>query len=442
MTAYVDILGVPRVAALLAATTLSRLPAGLNALAVLLVVRDATGSFAAAGLATAAMTAGGAIGAPAQGRMLDRRGWRLLVPIGLGHAGALALLVLLADVAAGTGALAGAAFLAGLTLPSTAAVLRSLWPTLLRGRPELVSSAYALDWVIVELIFVAGPLLTAVAAAAADPAAAVWLSAALAAVGTCAVVAVLPGSRPGAMGGAGAPLAGTRGLPGIGSVVLATFPVGFCFGALEVALPAFARGEGTARTAGVLLAVWAAGSAIGGLVYGAVARRPRVPELHLALALALPLGYLPLALAASPGAMAGMLLAAGLLTAPLLATRNELVAGLAPPRRRAEAFGWPMSALVSGTAAGAAAGGALVEGSGWSAGLLAGGVAAAVGGVVVLARRRALVPDDVERRAHASSGPPHTPARSAPSPARPDPVGPPPPAPAGRAAARPADPRT
>ena len=47
-----------------------------------------------------------------------------------------------------------------------------MWPSLLRERPELIPAAYALDSVMIELIFIAGPLLTAVIAALMSPAAA------------------------------------------------------------------------------------------------------------------------------------------------------------------------------------------------------------------------------------------------------------------------------
>ena len=54
-------------------------------LAMLLVVRDATGSFAFGGLVAAAYGAAAGIFAPARGRTLDRRGMRALVPIAGWH---------------------------------------------------------------------------------------------------------------------------------------------------------------------------------------------------------------------------------------------------------------------------------------------------------------------------------------------------------------------
>ena len=51
--------------------------------------------------------------------------------------------------------------------------------------------------------------------------------------------------------------------------MLVTLPMGFCFGAMEVTLPAFAEDHGHRALAGVLVATWSFGSAVGGLAYGA-----------------------------------------------------------------------------------------------------------------------------------------------------------------------------
>ena len=63
--------------------------------------------------------------------------------------------------------------------------------------------------------------------------------------------------------------------------------------------------------------------------------------------------------------MALLVIPAGCCIAPLLATRNELVGGVAPPGMRTEAYTWPITSFVGGIAVGAALCGALVEGPGW-----------------------------------------------------------------------------
>jgi len=90
--------------------------------------------------------------------------------------------------------------------------------------------------------------------------------------------------------------------------------------------------------------------------------------------------------------MALLLIPAGAFIAPLLATRNELVGFVAPPGYATEAFTWPLTALVSGAAAGAAVSGALAEGAGWQVAVVCGAAVAALGALAVVQRRRTLAP--------------------------------------------------
>jgi MFS family permease len=169
-------------------------------------------------------------------------------------------------------------------------------------------------------------------------------------------------------------------------------PVGFAFGALEVALPAFADHEGRPELAGVLVALWALGSVAGGLTYGARPRRGTLASVHLRVALLLPVSFLPMALATSPATMALLVVPAGVLIAPLIATRNELAGMVAPEGARTEAYTWPLTALVAGIALGAATSGALADATSWQTAVLAAAVAAGVGAAVSTGRRATLVP--------------------------------------------------
>ena len=167
---YGEVLRVPHVATLIAATLLARFPIGINALALILYLRDETGSFAIAGVVAGGLAAGAGIGAPVQGRLVDRFGQRrVLVPLAVVHAAALGGVVGLSELGAPAAVLTACSFLAGFAIPPTSSVLRSMWPTLLRGREALLQPAYALDSVLIELIFILGPLLTAVLAAGVSP---------------------------------------------------------------------------------------------------------------------------------------------------------------------------------------------------------------------------------------------------------------------------------
>jgi MFS family permease len=385
---YSALLRTPHVAALVAASLLARLPIGINGLATILFLRDRTGSFAIAGAAAGAMALGNGIGNPIEARLVDRSGVRILLGLAFGHVAGLVALFALGEANAPAALLIFVSFAAGALLPPVSMVLRALYPKL---APDHVQVAYAMDSVITETIFVVGPLLTGALVAIVSPGAALFLSAAAVVAGAAWFLAALP---TGLIETAGATerrdLLGALRSPGIRTIVVTMLPVGFAFGALEVAIPAFADEQGHRELAGVLIAVWSIASAVGGLVYGARTWSWSLARIHLAVTIVLPAGFMLILLAGSTLTMALLVIPAGVFIAPLIATRNELTGLVAPPGFVTEAFTWPVTALVAGIAAGAAVSGALAESVDWRAAVIAGTIAAALGGVVAVARRNTL----------------------------------------------------
>lgn len=390
MDVYLRILRHPRMAALYAAALIARLPIGINGLAVVLFLREQTGSFSVPGAVAGGLALGLGLGAPFMGRFIDRYGVGMLLPLALANAtGIVSLLVLgLADAPAAV--LVALAIATGAAYPPSPSVLRARFPELLRTAPDLVPSAYALDSVLLEVTFVLAPLLVVVVVATIGPGAALLVSAGSVLAGVAVFVWLLPHETPVPRSDDHEGVLGVLRAPGIRTLVVTMVPVGFAIGALEVAVPAFSAEESRAELAGVLLAVWSLGSAAGGLVYGARTRRSTLPVLHMRLTLLFPLALVPLLAAQSMPLMALLLLPAGALIAPIIATRNELASEAAPPGTKTEALTWPLTALVGGIALGAAAGGALIDESGWRAATLAAVVAAAAGGLVAASRRGTL----------------------------------------------------
>jgi predicted MFS family arabinose efflux permease len=393
VSVYARILRTPGVAVIVFATLIGRMPIGISGLAILLFVREVTGSFASAGLCAGALALGSALGAPLAGRLVDRRGAGMLIPLAALHAAGALSIWLLGSVDAPTAALAVAAFVTGSAFPPAGAVLRARWKQLLR-EPELVHGAYALDSVTIEISFFTGPLLTAAIVALAGPEYALAASACLVIAGNALFLVGLRRRRdskaPAGEGPKG--LLGVLGEPAIRMIALTTIPVGFCIGTVEVALPAFSDDSGSAALAGVLLALWSAASGIGGLVFGAHPPRRGLVETYVAIALLFPLAYLPLAAASSPVVMAALVMLAGAPIAPLLTSRNQLVGSVATPGTATEAFTWLLTALVIGLSAGTAVAGAMVEAQGWPAAVLLWTVVAALGGAFAFARRESLHP--------------------------------------------------
>jgi MFS family permease len=377
------------------ATVFARLPIGLDGIALVLFLRAEGTSFGVAGAASGGLALGAALGAPVAARLIDRLGVGVLLPIAMTHAAGLGLLIALGFADAPAVAIVAAAALTGCALPPISSVLRTAYPRLLGEEPWLVRSAFALDSVLTEVIFIGGPLLTAAMVWLVSAAAALVVSAGAVVLGTVWFLAALPsGAIPRRHPEHARDLLGALRSEGMRTLVVAMVPVGFAFGAIEVALPAFAYSEGDRSLAGVLIAIWSLGSATGGLIYGARPRRRlSLTRMHLVAAALLPAVFALLALASSPAVMAVLLIPAGLPIAPLIASRNELAGAVAPPGSETEAYTWPLTALVSGIAVGAAVSGALSDGPGWQAAVLVAAAMAAVGAVISATRRETLEPE-------------------------------------------------
>ena len=372
----------------------ARMSIGIDGIATVLFLRHEGKSFALAGATAGALALGSALGAPFAARLIDRLSARVLVPLACAHAGGLVALILLAVAAAPSVPLVLVAFLTGASLPTVSSVMRSSYAVLLAHERRLIPSAFALEAVVTEAIFIVGPLTTAALTWLASAAAALVLSAVTVIVGTAWFVAELPAEIADRRieRSEDRHWAGALRSPGLQTIVISMLPVGFAFGAIEVVLPAFADAEGDRQFAGVLIAIWSLGSVLGGIVYGARPRLFPLSTMHLWAAALVPLGMAALALASSPGVMAVLVVFSGIPIAPLIATRNELAGVVALPGSETEAFTWPLTALVSGVALGAAVAGALADGPGWRAAVLAAVVAAALGAIVSVSRRATLRP--------------------------------------------------
>lgn len=391
---YRRVLAAPHVGMLFASSVAARLPMGVNGLAIVLFVREQTGSFAAAGAAVGANALAAGLGSPLQGRWTDRHGPRLVLPrlVALQTVGVLAF-VALGAAGAPAGVLVALAFVAGLGMAPWSSVMRAMWPRLLPD-PALMTTAFALDSTVIELVFVIGPLLAALLTALLSPAVALLASAVLGVAGAAAFVrspAVLawePERHPDRS------LFGALRSRGLRTVVLTTIPLGFAFGAVEgVTLPAFAAEHGHASAAGLLIAAWALGSGAGGLLFGARDWTSPLSTLFAAGVTMLAVSLVPLLAAPSIPAILPLLFLAGAFIAPTVAAGNMLMGRLAPPGMATEAYAWGPTALVVGFAGGSAVAGALAEASGWRAALAGGLAGIGVAAAYVLVRRGRLEPD-------------------------------------------------
>jgi MFS family permease len=381
MTAIVS---TPGAARLFAGSILGRIPLAMLSIALLVHTEHLTGSFGAAGIVTAAYAVALGVVGPLLGKLVDRRG-QTVVLIGSALASA-ALLIAIAFAPAGT-PLAGLVALAagiGAATPPLGACLRTLLPAVLPG--DAVRDAYTVDATVSELAWVSGPPLALGVGALWSTGAALVVAGLVLLAGTVAFAAQAASRawRPAA--GGERPRGGSLRTPAMRTLVTVLIGVGVVFGGVEVAVAAATEALGSSAAAGPLLALWGAGSLLGGMAAVRLGGIDGAAGLVLVLGL-LAAGHLALAPAAgSVLALGAVLLVAGAAIAPTYAAVYATVDRAAPEGTVTEAFAWLATAIAIGASIGAAGAGAVADHAGPGAAFALAGAAGAIALLAALLR--------------------------------------------------------
>lgn len=370
------------IARLLTLSMVARTPEAAVGLLLVLRVRDLGGSFALAGVVSAVLGVGMALGAPLLGRAIDRRG-QTGVLVGTAVAAATALVVA-GTLPHGTGpdVLLPLALVLGVATPPIAPCLRALFGRRLAG--DARHGALAMDAALQEVSFTAGPLIFVTALAAYSPGAGLVAAGGSLLAGTLAFAAT-PESRdvPGEPGRR--PRGGALSVAGIRTLLLGAAGLGATFGATEIGLAAAAEHDGPLAL-GLLLAAWSLPSLLAGLVSARLGAPADLPRALVLLVAAIGITTTGLALMPDLWTLGALLAASGAISAPAFATLYSAAAAVARDGTVTEAYTWLGSGLFAGLAAGAGAAGALVSASGVGAAFVAAGVAGLAGALAVRAR--------------------------------------------------------
>lgn len=401
--AYRRVLAVPAVRTALLLGTSVRIPLFAGGVVLTLHVVQTLGrGYGAAGLVTAAATVTMAISGPWRGKVLDRSGLRrTLVPT-------LVVTAACWSVAPFVGylPLLALSVLAGLFVVPSFSVIRQA--VIAAAPDDDRRSALSLDSVAVELSFMIGPLL-GVWAVTVWPTS--WVLFGIEMVGLLAGAVLwavnppLTRAAPDPPHDPGAPLTVAHSAPlrrsawfgpRLAILLVAAAVSTVILSGCDVAIVAALRQFGSVGLIGPTLALWGAGSVLGGLVYGALSRPLPVFVLLAGLALL----TLPMALATGAWPLAGLAFVAGLACAPTMTATVEAVTRVVPELARGEALGWHGSAMTTGSALGAPIAGVAIDHAGFGAGFalvaVLGAVAAAVGMVMSTSGRRWAAPPAAE----------------------------------------------
>lgn len=382
--AYRAILARVQVRRLMVYGFVSRLREGGIGLALVLLTRHATGSFAIAGGVSATFYLCSAAIRPVQGRWMDRVGHRRVLTI----AAVLNWLLLSATAAAAAERrgwlLVLAAAPAGASMPAVSATLRALWPSV---APDHRDTAYALDSLLYELAIVIGPVLVGLVSTALFPSLAVTLLATLGLIGTLGVARASGSRAPGQRHESRkrtSPLT-----TGVRKLLIIAFCVGLAEGPLTVSLTAAATRDGLAAASGPLISALAVGSVLGALFYGARSWKMQPPARLAAYTTMLMATLLALSVATSSvAALAPAAMVVGLALAPAITSIAICVNANAPPQAMAEAFAWISFATPCGAAAAQALAGTLAAGPGPRWGFIEGAAGAGLAAILAITASR------------------------------------------------------
>ena len=353
---------------------LPRLPIGMNALGLTLLVQSQTQSFTRAGMVSAAYLCALAIQAPIIGRFVDNNGPKaVMMPLAILHARALLLLVFAVTQLGSLPLMLAAAFLAGAVFPPVSMTIRAMYRKSALADAQK-QSAFAVESVIMECSFILGPLVVSLTMLAGSPAFAVLASAVMGVLGTWHF------SRSGALARWGVVERGDNvvrhwlgplKISSIRRALLLSFFFAIGIGLNEIALPAFANASGFPARVGWFYAAMSIPSAVMGFAYGSRHFSWPLNRQIMAAGLWLAGGSALMAICTQTWAFMLACALTGLAFGPMITALSLQLGKLSPSEYSTEAFTWSMTLFMIGLGIGFWAGGGLIEQFGGASSLFA-----------------------------------------------------------------------
>ncbi len=384
---YREILARPGALAFSATGTLARMPMSMVGIGIVLAVSEIYGSYGLAGQVTAIYVVAHAVCSPRISRLVDRFGQaRVMRPAISVAAAGLVALIAVAMMAGSPWLLRGAAALTGASIGSIGALVRARWSHALDD-PGALHTAYSLESALDEFVFIVGPILATVLATTVAPTAGLVLPVLALVVGGMLLFAQSATEPPIAHREPGIRQRHVMRSGGMVVVAVVFVGVGSIFGATDVATVAFAEEQGAKSAAGLVLAVFAAGSMLAGIGYGTRSWLSPLWKRFATGVVALAVGVSLFLFVTSLPVLAAVMFVTGFSIAPTLVTGNGLVQQFVPRGQLTEGLTWVGTALGVGVSVGASVAGAMVDRFGAHGGFM---VVMGSAGLAVLATLAAL----------------------------------------------------
>lgn len=342
---------------------IARLPVSMVGIGILMYVEAERGSYTIAGAVAGSISVAAAIGGPLSSRLVDKLGQHRVLPIQilLIVLCSMALVVLIpSDVPAPY--LFIFSIGSGLAYPSIGALVRSRWTALLVSGPVLLT-AFSIESIIDELIFIVGPTIAATTSVKIHPAAPQVIAMFLLAGGGLWLASMRSTEPPinKHQGNHGKPVILQNGLIYMWGVHIA---IGMFFGAVETSIIAFTKLAGQPIYGGIVMAIWAFGSLVGGFVYGGLHFKSALHKQLIVVSLLLVPATAAMIFIDTISMLALLAIAAGIGISPLLIASAAITQRRSPVGRTTEAIASMYAGIGLGFAFAAAMAGWLIDNRG------------------------------------------------------------------------------
>ena len=358
---YRSVLATPGARLFSAAGFVARMPMSMVTLAIVLLVVERSGSYGKAGAISASYMLTAAVSSPLLGRLIDRWGQRrVLLPAALGFGAGLLALLLAVEQSAPTPLPHLCAAVTGAAYPPVGACVRARWTAVLPD-PGRLHTAFSFEAVVDETVFMLGPVVITLLATQVSADAAMLAVAAVGVAGGLWLAALRATEPPST--GTSSPRSERPPLRWmwLGAMVVTAACLGSLFGATEVVTVAFAEEQGHKSATGPLLAIWALGSLISGVLTGVRAVRATPLRRYQWGATAMAAAMVPLPFVDNLLLMGVVLFLGGFSISPTLVATMSLVESGVPAARLTEGITWISTGIGFGIAPGAAIAGRLID---------------------------------------------------------------------------------
>ncbi len=338
------------------AAFIARMPISMMSIAIVFVIVAKTDSYALAGTFTAIGALMAALVVPFWSRAADRYGQGRILSIAVPiHIIALlgfltvirldaprwswfVLLIIFEGVFVGTGQM-----------------VRRRWSHVLNGDSKLMNTAYSVESLLDEIVFMLGPIITTLCATNVGPYAGVLAAAVFLSIGSVLFIAQ-KGTEP-------TPHPKIKGVKHknpiftleVQAIFLPFIFTGASFAAIGLIVVAYADQYGAKSQTGLLYAIWALGSLIAAFINGAQHWKISAKSRYIFFTIALAIFTLPLLLAAKlfPGNLLMLSIALflnGIFIAPLIVAGYTAAENLVEENQVTETLAWILSGLILGGA--------------------------------------------------------------------------------------------